>query len=1033
MTDRGLKAKHLKEPLSLVRKEVENLLGLLERGGEGSGHFGHSGRPGEVGGSKAGKGTREGNEASLSEKFEKSLDKIGQRIDVWQMPIAASAWITSSGKLYVVNHSHQSALSLAWARDVERDLTGEQLQEFNDWTRGNQWGEEFEPGLLYYYFLSKAKWIRVSAERTSHTGTNLSRLNVNLSRDISRSAARTLKELTLYYESEYDNEPRFDFVDEAFEKREGIKELFSAIGVTRHYGPGPHSGTGTPQDVHGGGAGSGKKKLSRGGAQSVAVSSPKRVAPCLRKLLTNEEIELWHQGMTRGMRSFSPRRVRDESFDESWIGEDGLVYKLEGRTHDSAAMEGMENTRIVYRENVIGGTVAALHTYAEMVTNMLGWLRLSGSRFESAISFHVDVPPTDEQVFSAMHMIAKGGADKLEEFHWEGHNFRISEDGWALSNDPVSGIGAISFYKWLEKHSPTVARSLLSIIERHYGPGPHSGTGTSQDVHGGNGSPTSNVMSSAKAHKFKGTLFHGTHRKHLQSVSEIGLVPGIGPMVEWAYGEYMDEEYNHPVTGESMIPELLYFTGPRSPEMGTQDDSSIAKAFAFVYHSIAYDKYDGDSSKVNWEDIREHGLLVAVGKDDLPGGLYLRGDNEEFYEVNLDWDTEQVGYTELPYFDQYHTGPEPGDYFTPHGVSATMVIYGDELVRLGKALESKWPEAMLAGQMLLPLEFRNLIIERHYGPGPHPGTGTPQSVHGGGSGLGEFNFNDMASRNDIRFNIPVTEALRMGLNQGQINLLEVEYYQELTQAMMDIESAVGFPIEGLTISNDLMDLAVSVYGEQVLDDPLYRESTFGKLRGEAIGWRGGYNKRTVWLDETINTIIGPRKMSDSVWHESVWHEIGHHYTDEDGWAGFSYEFNEMMENSDLELDLYPSAGWLGWARQNYGDAIPVLLSEYRADLFSAWVGFNLSDRKHDVPIWRRRFTGLQGPLAPEDVKNMESLMKVVIDEGKKKASLVERKADQEEKQVLVYFPNVGEIIPVKLSALDKLPPRVTVLGQIFTR
>jgi hypothetical protein len=1028
MTDRGLKPKHLKEPLSLVQKEVENLLGLLERGGKGSGHFGHAGRPGEVGGSRGSGATPAGE--SLTEKFEKSLEKIGQRIDVWQLPIAASAWITSGGKLYVVNYSHQSALSLAWTRDVERDLTGEQRQELNDWASENYWSEEFDPGLLYYYFLSKLKWVRVIAERTSHTGTNLSRLNVNLSRQISRSAAKTLKDLTLYYESEYDNEPLFDFVDEAFEKREGINELFSAIGVTRGgIGSGHFGHAGRPGEVGGSQSGSGKKKLSRSGAQSVAVTSPKRVAPCLRKLLTNEEIELWHQGMTRGMRSFSPRRVQDESFDESWIDEDGLVYKAAGRTHDGIAQEGLLNTRIEYRDDATGKVVQSLYNNAEVVANMLGWLRLSGSRFESAISFHTDVPPTDEQIFSAIHMIAKGGTDKLEEFHWEAHNHQINDSGWWAIEDATSGIGAISLYRWLDEHSPMVARSLLSLIERHYGPGPHPGTGTPQSVHGGNGSPTSNVMSSADAHKFKGTLFHGTHRKHLQSVSEIGLVPGIGPMVEWAYGEYMDEEYNHPETGESMIPELLYFTGPRSPEMGTQDDSSIAKAFAFVYHSIAYDKYDGDSSKVTWEDIREHGLLVAVGKEDLPGGLYLRGENEEFYEVNLDWDTEQVGYTELPYFDQYHTGPEPGDYFTPHNVSATTVIYGDELVRLGKALESKWPEAMLAGQMLLPLEFRNLIIERHYGPGPHPGTGTPQSVHGGGSGLGEFNFGGSpSSRNSIRFSISTMRALREGLNEEQIEEMRTQFIYEVERSLIEMENALGVPIEGLVITNSLEDFFIHD-GTRGFDNPNTRQDLLEIIREKSIGWKGAYTKGLVWLDDTPTAWGTEKSMEDPFFHRIIYHEVGHYLTtDLDRAAGISsFAYYALMKDYD---ELQPSHEWLVNMEPLYGSNKGTLRREYRADLIAAKVLSAASDK----PIWARGLEGERPALKPEDITNMNFLYSSLVNEFQNKypnADFTERSADEE--TMLVFFPAAGEIVVVLVSSLDELPPKAVVLDQIFTR
>lgn len=469
MTDRGLKPKHLKEPLRLVLKEVENLLGLLTRGGEGSGHFGHSGRPGKVGGSQAGK----------------------------------------------------------------------------------------------------------------------------------------------------------------------------------------------------------------------SPTNRKRVAPCLRKLLTSEEIELWHQGMTRGMRSFSPRRVRDESFDESWIGEDGLVYKLEGRTHDSAAMEGMENTRIVYRENVIGGTVAALHTYAEMVTNMLGWLRLSGSRFESAISFHVDVPPTDEQVFSAMHMIAKGGADKLEEFHWEGHNFRISEDGWALSNDPVSGVGAISFYKWLEKHSPAVARSFLSIIERHYGPGPHSGTGTPQDVHGGDGEGTAKIKRITAGY-YEFTASGGRKGRIWKQKEAHGGLP-------WTW---KDDESTYPFADYKTLKE--------------------AKAGVISYYG---DEEQADETEVE---------------------LKFRPIDYSFDQTGLisAWiDNEQVGSLAFG-------APTKSKYFGEYDVELGWVVVPEEHRRKGIAtamMDEFYRQ--FEGKRIVPYEtteagdaFMKAYVNRHYGPGPHKGTGTPQSVHGGGSG-----------------------------------------------------------------------------------------------------------------------------------------------------------------------------------------------------------------------------------------------------------------------------------------------------------
>ena len=275
---------------------------------------------------------------------------------------------------------------------------------------------------------------------------------------------------------------------------------------------------------------------------------------------------------------------------------------------------------------------------------------------------------------------------------------------------------------------------LWALTLRHYGPGPHPGTGTPQDVHGsGRLSRFAETMTSAKAEEFKGILYHGTLRKNLEDISMGGMVPSIGPTVEQAYGEYLSEEYNNPETGEPLIQELLYFTGPRTSEMQYTDETAMAKAFGYVKGSIAALKYGTTGHEdVTWDDVREYGLMITVGPDDMPSyGMYLvDAEQGGFYEVNWDWQTEEIGYSKEPsWIDEFGTGPEPGDYITTESISPTMVIYGDELVRLGKALESDNPEAVLAGQMEIPFKT---FIRRHYGPGSHPGTGTPQDVHGRG-------------------------------------------------------------------------------------------------------------------------------------------------------------------------------------------------------------------------------------------------------------------------------------------------------------
>lgn len=319
------------------------------------------------------------------------------------------------------------------------------------------------------------------------------------------------------------------------------------------------------------------------------------------------------------------------------------------------------------------------------------------------------------------------------------------------------------------------------------------------------------------------------------------------------------------------------------------------------------------------------------------------------------------------------------------------------------------------------------IILRHYGPGRHPGTGTTQEVHSGG-GLGELQFGDPHYRNNIKFNIPMSEALRMGLNQGEVNVLGVEFHQQLMRAMQDMESALGFPIQGLTITNDLMDFAVAVYGNRVLDNPTYREDTFGRLRAEALGWRGAYYKGVVWLDESLNTIMGPIPMENQTWQESVWHEIAHYLTGWDGRTGFSADYTSSMwhENSPLSG---PSDEYSIWVEEHYGTDIENIHDEYRADLVAAWVGSQLDGRP---PKWRRRFTGLQGPLPAQDLVNMQNIVDSLIEEGRAKAGLVER-AGPDRRGILVLFKTTGELKVVSKEAIKTLPATAEVIGSVFDR
>lgn len=80
----------------------------------------------------------------------------------------------------------------------------------------------------------------------------------------------------------------------------------------------------------------------------------------------------------------------------------------------------------------------------------------------------------------------------------------------------------------------SVARSAMRRVERHYGPGPHPGTGTSQDVHGkGGGGKTRVGVTSAVEGKPSGQVFEEmrsfkSELNKITSIKNVSVTPGVG-------------------------------------------------------------------------------------------------------------------------------------------------------------------------------------------------------------------------------------------------------------------------------------------------------------------------------------------------------------------------------------------------------------------------------------------------------------------------------------------------------------------------
>jgi len=93
---------------------------------------------------------------------------------------------------------------------------------------------------------------------------------------------------------------------------------------------------------------------------------------------------------------------------------------------------------------------------------------------------------------------------------------------------------------------------------------------------------------------------------------------------------------------------------------------------------------------------------------------------------------------------------------------------------------------------LLDTRMRVEIRRHHYGPGPHPGTGTPQSVHGGGSESKWDDPRDVRSFSDLR------EVSDVSLPPDD-NRFEYFYHSFRWSDQVDAALADGLQVEGRRI------------------------------------------------------------------------------------------------------------------------------------------------------------------------------------------------------------------------------------------
>jgi len=190
-----------------------------------------------------------------------------------------------------------------------------------------------------------------------------------------------------------------------------------------------------------------------------------------------------------------------------------------------------------------------------------------------------------------------------------------------------------------------------------------------------------------------------------------------------------------------------------------------------------------------WEQLRRDGLVVIVDGQDVRDAEIQYMDGSNVYPVEVGLDSVSVDPTLGVPMNQL--GPERSDFITSSVIRPRGYLYGDQLMKyiaqwildhkMGGPRESddhenattraeEWfqryeediyqelslfeeeedlEEESMHRQLPPPTPRRIFvplsILFRHFGPGPHPGTGTPQEVHAGDGAVGGDESGDSPS------------------------------------------------------------------------------------------------------------------------------------------------------------------------------------------------------------------------------------------------------------------------------------------------
>jgi hypothetical protein len=149
----------------------------------------------------------------------------------------------------------------------------------------------------------------------------------------------------------------------------------------------------------------------------------------------------------------------------SWMAPDGTIYDVGRGGHQSSAINAFTKSGLWSENQARASYHLGFHGPNEFVE--YGFVRMYALNDANEFGFEMSSP--DELTDAQRERLA---TEALKAY----------ANGWRV----VAGHSDRRL-DLRRQYSEEDIRKLLGIVERHYGPGPHPGTGTPQSVHGGNG------------------------------------------------------------------------------------------------------------------------------------------------------------------------------------------------------------------------------------------------------------------------------------------------------------------------------------------------------------------------------------------------------------------------------------------------------------------------------------------------------------------------------------------------------------------